>query len=590
MKVFRLLAIPVLLLIVLLSVQAHGPITPDGNAGEWLTGFGVSGCPALPSANTFDYYNTTQGCTTTNIYGEEFIWTDSNGDQRTDHWNGTGNLDLTQFRVTADASNLYFLLRFADITNCNAQYIQIPISNSMVTGLIALPDAVETSISSSFGGWDAVIESNTTSTGVWVDASTFNVIGSSFCSVANDLWEISIPLSSVGLSYPLNGFGNFAVGIACNASGVPCESFGSDFMDVITTVSGNTFNEVQDGTLDYFFNPSIFDPGPPTATNTPLPPTATETPLPPTATETPLPPTATETPLPPTATETPLPPTATETPVPPTATETPVPPTPTNTPVPPTATETPVPPTSTNTPVPPTVTETPVPPTATETPVPPTATETPVPPTATETPVPPTATETPAPPTATETPVPPTATNTPASGGAELLRNRSFEDDLNPVDGLADFWGIRNGTGERRLCEASLARTGSCAFEFRGSGATEDSILQQRADLTQTSFNTGDVLTFNGFARATGAPNFRIRIVVNYSDGTIQRAQARYNTASGTYTALLDPVTNQPLSVTLSRSDVVQIRVLFWSRNSTGRAYFDDISLTQSPAAPLLMP
>nr|MCU0497781.1 hypothetical protein [Anaerolineae bacterium] len=120
----------------------------------------------------------------------------------------------------------------------------------------------------------------------------------------------------------------------------------------------------------------------------------------------------------------------------------------------------------------------------TATPIPPTETETPIPPTETETPIPPTETETPIPPTETETPIPPTLTDTPAPGAIELLRNRSFEEDLNPVDGLADFWGIRGASGERRLCDLAFARTGSCAFEFRGSGATEDSILQQRADLS----------------------------------------------------------------------------------------------------------
>ncbi|MCU0499755.1 MAG: VCBS repeat-containing protein [Anaerolineae bacterium] len=181
-------------------------------------------------------------------------------------------------------------------------------------------------------------------------------------------------------------------------------------------------------------------------------------------------------------------------------------------------------------------------------------------------------------------------TNTRNSSGVELLRNRSFEDDLSPVDTLADFWGIRNGTGERRLCDASVARTGTCAFEFRGSGATEDSILQQRADLTVTTLNAGDVLTLRGYARSTGAPNFRVRIIVNYADGTIQRVQARYNTANATYTELIDPVTNQPLSVTLTGSNVVQVRVLLWSRNSTGRAYFDDFSLlqTQAPTSALI--
>ncbi|MCU0496509.1 MAG: alpha-amylase family glycosyl hydrolase, partial [Anaerolineae bacterium] len=171
----------------------------------------------------------------------------------------------------------------------------------------------------------------------------------------------------------------------------------------------------------------------------------------------------------------------------------------------------------------------------------PTATNTPEP-TLTNTPGGPT--ETPVPPTATNTPVPPTATNTPDPNAVELLRNRSFEDDTNPADGVADFWGIRNGSGERRVCDASLARTGVCSFMFIGGGAVEDSILQQRVDLTQfTAFNTGDVLTFNGFARSTGAPNFRIRVIVNYADGSSQRVQMRYNVASGTYVPLIDPIT-----------------------------------------------
>nr|MCU0499241.1 hypothetical protein [Anaerolineae bacterium] len=172
----------------------------------------------------------------------------------------------------------------------------------------------------------------------------------------------------------------------------------------------------------------------------------------------------------------------------------------------------------------------------------------------------------------------------------ELLRNLSFEDDTNPADGVADFWGIRNGSGERRVCDAALARTGVCSFMFIGGGATEDSILQQRVDLTQfTAFNSGDVLTLRGYARSTGGPNFRLRIIVNYADGSFQRVQARFNTVTGsTYAQLLDPVTNQPLTVTLNRSDVIQIRVIFWSRNTTGRTYFDDISLQRTPGSPLI--
>jgi hypothetical protein len=183
----------------------------------------------------------------------------------------------------------------------------------------------------------------------------------------------------------------------------------------------------------------------------------------------------------------------------------------------------------------------------------------------------------------------PTDSGNSAFSGIELLRNRSFEEDLN-LDGAADFWGVRNGTDEQMSCETSISLTGQCAFEFHGSGATEDSILQQRADLTVTTLNAGDVLTLRGYARSTGAPNFRVRIIVNYADGTMQMVQARYNTAHATYTELLDPVTNQPLSVTLTGSNVVQVRVLLWSRNSTGRTYFDDFSLlqTQAPTSALI--
>ncbi|MCU0499205.1 MAG: right-handed parallel beta-helix repeat-containing protein [Anaerolineae bacterium] len=165
-----------------------------------------------------------------------------------------------------------------------------------------------------------------------------------------------------------------------------------------------------------------------------------------------------------------------------------------------------------------------------------------------------------------------------------ILRNGGFEADVDPADGLADFWGIRNGTAEARVCSGSIARTGSCAFEFNGSGATEDSILQQRLDLSTVTLTTGDTLVFTGFGRASGSPNFRTRIVINYSDGSIQRAQSRFGTVTAAYVPLNDPVTGLPLSITLTRSDVVQVRVLFWSRNSSGRTYFDDLRLARNPS------
>lgn len=115
-------------------------------------------------------------------------------------------------------------------------------------------------------------------------------------------------------------------------------------------------------------------------------------------------------------------------------------------------------------------------------------------------------------------------------------------------------------------------------------------LLQQRADLSLVTLNAGDVLTLRGVVRSSGAPNFRLRIVVTYSDSTVQLAQARYNAVNATYIALVDPISNQPLALTLTRGDVVQVRVVIWSRNSTGRTYCDDLSLiaTEASLQPLI--
>nr|MCU0498144.1 hypothetical protein [Anaerolineae bacterium] len=163
----------------------------------------------------------------------------------------------------------------------------------------------------------------------------------------------------------------------------------------------------------------------------------------------------------------------------------------------------------------------------------------------------------------------------------ELLRNRSFEADSDPVDGLADYWGIIGGSSERRLCNLSgtIGRTGPCAFEFRGS-ATEDSRIQQRIPIASATFNAGDTLTLRGFVRAGGEPNFRLRIIVDYADGTADVGQVRVNTVSTNYVAFPD------LALTLTKSNPIQIRVWVWSRSLSGRTYFDDLSLILTKPAP----
>ena len=230
---------------------AHGGITIDGDASDWGN-LGNGSCPPAPAVNSGQVLTLSHtDCGLGANAGTEYVWTDASGDQRTDHWGGTGNMDLTQFRITADTTNIYFLLRFSDITNCNAQYIAIAI-DSAPGGTTPFPDNAETDAPFQYQN---TVVANTTKTGRFTDATTFVAGGSSFCSVANNIWEISMPIADLGITWPQNsGDVEFAVAIFCReVDGTICEAFGSDAMDVITTTGPNTWDEVQDGTLSYAF-------------------------------------------------------------------------------------------------------------------------------------------------------------------------------------------------------------------------------------------------------------------------------------------------------------------------------------------------
>jgi hypothetical protein len=45
----------------------------------------------------------------------EYIWTDAEGDERTDFGAPDSRVDITELRVTADAANIYFMIRMANI-------------------------------------------------------------------------------------------------------------------------------------------------------------------------------------------------------------------------------------------------------------------------------------------------------------------------------------------------------------------------------------------------------------------------------------------------------------------------------------------
>jgi hypothetical protein len=242
-------------LMVTVPVVAHSIVNVNGakDTNEWLSGFGSGGCPALPGSNADGIYKSSDGCS--GPTGNEYIWTDASGDQRTNHWGSTGNLDLIEMRITGDSTYLNFLLEFQDITNCGSEYIAIAIDSDNTGGTTFFPDNADTNLDSFGNGYERVIEANTQSTGYWSDNSTFVNSGSSYCDTSNDLWEIQMPIADLGLSWPANsGDYNFAVAIFCHDNGGICDvSNDSDAMDVISETGPGTWDEVSDGSLNYDF-------------------------------------------------------------------------------------------------------------------------------------------------------------------------------------------------------------------------------------------------------------------------------------------------------------------------------------------------
>src|SRR5690606_1310006 len=81
----------------------------------------------------------------------------------------------------------------------------------------------------------------------------------------------------------------------------------------------------------------------------------------------------------------------------------------------------------------------------------------------------------------------------PGTGSPDsLIQNTGFE-----VSDLA-AWNVRNATGDKVKCKAEKARSGNCAFMFKG-GAGENSSLQQTLKPDSATFTAGDMLNLSMF-------------------------------------------------------------------------------------------
>jgi hypothetical protein len=234
------------------AAMAHA-VTVDGDPADWTM--------APPTG-----VNTGQLGRNAALQGE-YVWLDQSADERTDFAAPDTRVDMTQLRVTADGTRLYFLVRMTNIdlaTGDGAPQVQIAIDRDNVSGsgepnfgqfvdtqTAALAEW-EYLVVTRFGSGNQPYVYNTT----WTDVSGGLAVSS--ISAANDVIEISVPWSIIGNAPTAPLHFTVITARADTTDGAWDISLLSDALDALTSygdpgTTGNTFTEVTDGDVDYFF-------------------------------------------------------------------------------------------------------------------------------------------------------------------------------------------------------------------------------------------------------------------------------------------------------------------------------------------------
>ncbi len=260
-------------------VLAHS-ITVDGSPTDWKAD------TTNQSYNTWELY--------TNV--GEYVWKDNVSDYRTDNGNVAGWCDLKEFRVTSDSNYVYFLVTFYNLSGIKyigtngGTFVDIAINDGTGTGTYFA------------GNMDTQTYNSTTGTGMkWKYQVVINIAASNYTGkninttivkpdtnwgalfyIVNDSWKfqqpagalaaVSLPNNAIEIRLPRSMFANdgnnleFELVTANGWSTYSSNSGGtwdiggssiSNVVDAMTNVSGNTWNEVKDGVVDYYTKADI---------------------------------------------------------------------------------------------------------------------------------------------------------------------------------------------------------------------------------------------------------------------------------------------------------------------------------------------
>lgn len=236
-----------------LPVAVAHSVTVDGNLNDWKTTF-----PSPPVNNGHVMRNS--------LYEGEFLWSDASNDARVVGTDPDSNYELTEMRVTADSSDLYFLLRLADVTAANRPYVAVAVDTDRASGSgkTAFEDSAGVQTHTD-AAWERQIIANSNRTGYFDTASSFTSAGTSVISAAADAIEVSMPLAALGIDLTDGAVVRFTVFVGeHDGSGGLVIYGGRGPLDVVTT-QDDTADELTNGVIDYFFDVYFERDGDPTS-------------------------------------------------------------------------------------------------------------------------------------------------------------------------------------------------------------------------------------------------------------------------------------------------------------------------------------
>jgi len=203
----------------------------------------------------------------------EFIWLDHSGDDRNDFSNPSRDtrVDIVQFRATATATDLYFLIKMTDIdltTGDGAPQVQIAIDRDHTSGngVRGFEKAAETQTAAE-AAWEYLVVTTFGSAGgaplIYTAAgNTGDNAGSAnaITGDAVDAIEIAVPWAKIG-GVPTGPLYFTVASFRANVTDGVWDVGGggiANALDVVTNygapgTTSNTWTEVEDGTVDFNF-------------------------------------------------------------------------------------------------------------------------------------------------------------------------------------------------------------------------------------------------------------------------------------------------------------------------------------------------